>query len=392
MSLLDDLDKAPENARKEKRKHPTGWEPGVEWDGQKGQITAQWDHKVPDWGALLALWDFDPAQYEIIEPVQVRTWDAAVGNGEVRRMWYHRANIRRKRAGGPDLDALIADIRRRRPSRLSEPDVAEGAYFLALNDWQLGHAGTAEMVDRITAGIDDSVKRIRDLRRIGRRINAIYLTGLGDLPEATSGHYPMQQFEVELDGREQAKLARRLLLYAIDRHRDLAPRIVCPAVAGNHGEKRQDGKAYTSFGDNMDLEIFEGVGEALATNPAAYGHVSVVVPRNELTLTVQPIEGGPIVGLAHGHQARVGGSSAQLKLRSYWSGQSFGGQPVGDADILLVGHFHQFMVHIDGKRTLMIAPTVSRSQWFRETHGTDSEPGMLSFLLTRDGWDDLKLL
>jgi hypothetical protein len=392
MTLIDDLDKAPENARREKPKHPTGWEPGVEWDGTQGQITAQWDHKVPDWGALLALWDFDPAQYEIVDgTVQVRAWDAAIGGGEVRRMWYHRAAIRQRRAAALDVADLIALVKRRKPLAPAG-DAGGSAYFLGLNDWQLGKKGTAATVDRITDAIDASVKRIRDLRMIGRRIESIYLAGIGDLPEATSGHYETQLYEIELNGRDQAKLARRLVTYAIERHASLAPKIICPAIGGNHGEKRQNGKITTSQGDNTDLEIFEGVQEALATNPAAYGHVRFHIPGDDVAVTFQPLAGGPIVGLNHGHTA-PGGGIPQLKLTNWWKDQAFGRRPIGDADLVVVGHFHQLLFHNNGGRTLIIAPTIdSGSPWYANQYGKDSQPGMLSFLINPSGWSDIQIL
>jgi hypothetical protein len=138
VSLADDITSQAESVRLERPSHPKGWEPGIEWDGKVGRITAPTDNRVPDWRSLLEMWDFDPNQYEVVEPVQVRTWDAAVGNGEVRRMWYHRAQVRRRVAGGPDVDELVREIRRRKPARRLERLTGETAYVLSANDWQLG--------------------------------------------------------------------------------------------------------------------------------------------------------------------------------------------------------------------------------------------------------------
>jgi hypothetical protein len=44
------------------------------------------------------MWGFDPGQVRVVDDsVQVRSWDAAIGKGEVRRMYYHRATIRLNR-------------------------------------------------------------------------------------------------------------------------------------------------------------------------------------------------------------------------------------------------------------------------------------------------------
>jgi hypothetical protein len=137
--------------------------------------------------------------------------------------------------------------------------------------------------------------------------------------------------------------------------------------------------------------VFEGVAEAFRGRPD-YDHVSFLIPEGELTLTVQPVPDGPIIGLAHGHQARKGGAPLE-RIKGWVSGQAFGFRAMGDASIILVGHYHQYAVNENGGRVIFIAPTIdSGSQWFRETAGVDSTPGMLSLLVTRDGWQDAQLL
>jgi hypothetical protein len=388
--ILKDLAGAAD-ARRPPPKHPEGWEPGVAWDGAKGTITAPSDSKLPDWRGLLAMWDFDPDQYEVIEPVQVRTWDAAIGNGEVRRMWYHRANIR-LRVARADVDELIARVRRRKPKVAKGPSEPI-AYFLALNDWQLGKRGTPSTIDRITAAVDASAKRARSLGP-----EKIILAGLGDMVESCDEHYPMQRFQVELDSAAQRRLARELIDYAVEAHRGLADWLLVPVVAGNHGENnRKDGKATTTFADNSDLEVFEHVAFAHTKNPGAYDRVAFNIAGENLTLAFQPLADGPIVGLAHGHQAKYGGTTAQQKVASWWKDQAFGQQPVGDADILVTAHNHHLSVIEHGARRWHFQASTedSGSDWFTETAGVESSPSMLSFVIVRGRlrpWDDLKLL
>lgn len=384
MSLFDELGKAAESVRRPAVNYPEGWQPGVQWDGTTGSITGESANGSPDWSSLLAYWNFDPDEYEVIEPVQVRTWDAAIGNGEVRRMWYHRANLRRKRTSAADISDLVRLVRSKKAAPREERSGL--AHFLALNDWQVGKLGTEAAVARIVAGIDRSAALARK-----RKPSVIWLPALGDLGENCDGHYAMQSFEVELDRRDQGKLVRRLLLYAIDQHRSIAP-IVMPAVGGNHGENRKDGKAFTSFSDNDDVAWPEQVAEACATNPAAYGDVTFLLPRADLSLTIQPIADGPIIGLAHGHQFPKGAVAAQV-AEQWWKGQMYGGRPAGDAAILVSAHRHSFAVTQNGCRTWIQCPTAdSGSPWFAESYGNESVPGMLTFVITRDGWDDLKLV
>lgn len=400
MSLIDDLNAAAEPVRRERPSHPAGFEPGIAWDGKQGTITSRpLAEPGPDWRSLLVAWGFDPEQVEVVEPVQVRTWDAAIGDGNVRTMWYYKAGIRQRVAGGPDVAELIAEIRRHRTRRgvdaarttVQSPAENEGrAFVYVASDWQAGKKGTAGMVDRVLSSYAAATHRVRALQKTGCAIDAIYMLGLGDLVEGCADHYAMQQYEVELDKRAQVKLARRLWVKGVETFAPLAPRVVCAAVGGNHGENRRDGKAYTTFADNADVEIVEQAAEVIGANPAAYGHVSFVLPHDQLTLTLDIA--GTIVGLAHGHQARRG-PTPQARVKEWWKGQAFGMRPVGDATLLLTGHSHHLSVVQDGPRTHIQAPTQdSGSQWWEETAGVPSLPAALSFTVGPNGWDDLKLL
>lgn len=390
MSLAEELAaKAAQSVRADRPTHPQGWEPGISWAGTHGTITSRpIAEPTPDWDSLIRTWGFDPAVVEIVEPVQVRTWDAAIGNGEVRTMWYYRAGIRQRRAGAPDVAELVAWIRKRKPAVPLEV-ASTGAYGYAASDWQIGKKGTTAAAERILQTFDDSARRIRELRRMGRTIDTIYLFGLGDLHEGCKDHYAMQEFEVELDNRAQQRLVRHLWSRMVEVHAPLAPRIVCAAIGGNHGEERKDGKAFTTFADNKDVGSVEAAAEAFRQR-TGYEHVSWLLPEGDLTLTLDMA--GTIVGLAHGHQARRGGTPQQ-KVREWWKDQAFGRRPVGDADILLTGHYHHLSVLSDGGRTHIQAPTMdSGSQWWEETAGMPTTPGALTFTVQGGRWGDLQLL
>lgn len=205
-----------------------------------------------------------------------------------------------------------------------------------------------------------------------------------------ASHNSMQSFEVELDYREQRRLGRRLAHYIVDTFAPLAERIVVPVVGGNHGEVRKDGKAFTSFGDNQDVEMIEGVAEACAANPGRYGHVSFVIPGNELTLTLEV--GGLITAFAHGHQAKRG-PTAQARLATWWSGQAMGMRPAGDARVLYTGHYHHLSIVEHGPRIHVQAPTMDNgSQWWDETVGLPSRAGMLTVVQGPDGLHDWEVL
>jgi predicted phosphodiesterase len=401
-SPLDDLKKIQdqrEDARRPKRKHPEGWEPGVAWDenSKTGSITVQQNKPRPDWDSLLREWGFDPEQFEIADDtIQFRTWDANTGEGNVQRMYYYRAQIR-TRSNRPDADveALIQEIKKHKPTAVnSEEEAGDTALLVAISDTQMGKGeggGSAAVVDRFNRGIDLVESRWRELVKAGRNLDRIVVCGLGDLIESTDGHYAMQGFQVDLDRRDQVKVMRRLLVKALERWSKLAPRVIVAAVPGNHGENRKNGKAYTTFGDNDDLAVFEQVAEILAANPERYGHVSFVIAGANLTLTIDVH--GTIVGLAHGHQARSGGQNPIGKIANWWKGQSFGERPAGDANLLLTGHFHSLQVATHGPKTHIQAPSLDGgSQWFTEITGIESPGGLLTLTVGKNGWDDLKVL
>lgn len=365
-------------ATKPEPTYPKGWEPHAVWDGHKGQVVGRTTERPKNWDDLITSMGLDPAEVEVIEPVQMRWWDANVGDGTIERLYYAKANVRRKRQSDPDIDEIVRGIGK--PSRRAHKPTGGHGYVFGLSDWQLGKRGTAAAVERLEQAIEHSAQRLKALRK-RKSIGAVYLVGLGDIGEACSGHYDMQTFEAELDGREQSRLARNLIRYTIEAHRGLTERVVVAAVAGNHGEKRNSasGKAYTTFGDNLDLEVFEQVAEAY--DMAGASDVSFVIPEQTLSIVLDI--GGVNVGLIHGHQAqKTRGDHPSSKLANWWTNQIAGQRPTAHADLLFNGHFHQHWVRSLATRTNIAFPTVdSGSQWWDETAGLPSISGALSLIV-----------
>ena len=380
---------------KPKREHvaaPKGWEPGVAWDGDHGTITTKPLTKRPDdWDDLLRVWDLDPEKYEVVEPVQYRAWDASMGEGNVKRLYYYRATIRERRGSDrTDVEALVNEVRRhKKPAYV--PPTGDHAFVVALSDWQIGKEDSEATVQRILAKIDAVADRARELRKIGRALGTLYVLGLGDIVEMCSGFYAMQTFTTELTEREQRTVARRLIVKALTTWAPLFERVVVAAVPGNHGENRNgDGKAYTTFGDSSDLEVFEQAHEILAASDS-YSHVSFVIPQNDLTLALDVQ--GTIIGLAHGHQVRGGGTGAAAKVEDWWRKQQHGMRPVGEASILFTGHLHHLSITQNGPRTHFQVPTLdSGSTWFEESAGVPSIAGMFTVVIGPNGWRDLAIL
>ena len=398
MSLYDDLVALPTVPAPEPRRnqHPKGWEPGVVFDGAKGALTTEPLAEAPkDWSELLAVWGLDPETHEVVEPVGYRAWDGATreadGTTGVQRLFYFRANIRLRRAGATaDVDELIRQVQRHKPPRPRKASTAPAeAFVVVLGDWQVGKAdgdGTEGIVGRVMQAIDDVEARVKELRRAGRNLASLYVMGVGDLIEGCGDHYAQQTWRTQLTQTEQIRLARQLITRALIRWSKLFERVVVAAVQGNHGEVRQGGKSFTDFGDNHDTDVFKSAAEVLAANPEAYGHVSFAFPQGqEITLTLDVH--GVVVGLAHGHQFRNG------KAGDWLGKQALGLQRIGEAQVLLTGHYHHLVVQQMGPRLWLQCPALDGgSDWFRHISGDETPPGMLTLVIGNSGWRDLALL
>lgn len=398
MSAVSDLDELKAiqserlDAKRPKRQHPEGWEPGITWNGNEGTVTTSGGplDQAADWSAVLKVWGLDPDHFEVVEPILFNVW----GNpeGVPNRQWKGKV-VRKSVERGVDLNDLIDEIKKHKPGKVTTFD-GDTALVVGISDLQMGKGeggGSEGIVSRFLAGINEVENRWKELVKTGRKLDRLVVLGLGDLIESCDGHYAMQTFQNDLDRREQVKVVRRLLVKALTSWAKIAPRVVVASVPGNHGENRRNGKAYTTFSDNDDVAVFEQVAEILAANPDVYGNVTFMFPQDELTLTMDVH--GTILGIAHGHQARRGGAVSAAKIKAWWKDQAYGMQRVADATILVTGHYHHLSVLTEGIRTHIQAPSLDGgSQWFTETAGVKSAPGLLTFTISKIGWDDLRVL
>ena len=404
MDNLEDFaksERAMQNANRPRQVHPKGWEPRV--DTAKKEIVSRPQSKAGNpadhrWDEYLKDLGFNPDEFEIIEPFEIRSWDTNTAEGKD-TFYYYKAKIISKNLINDrdhDYKALLKEIKTSKPK--AQKVTGKSSFIVCLSDWQMGKRdgdGTAGIVKRINQMIPDVTAQIKELRKNGVDIANLYVFGLGDIVEGCEGFYDMQTFTVEYDLRRQKMIARRLLVKALKEWSPLFKNVVVACVPGNHGENRnQKGKAFTTFGDNFDVSLFDEAQEILAENPA-FKHVKFVIPENELWITLDVSD--TIIGLAHGHQFRTGGKYAHQKAVNWLSGQAFGMTEMGDADILISGHFHHLFVVNEGKRTLMQCPSLDGgSDWFENLTGKSSFAGTLTFSIT-DGktqlpWDNLKVI
>jgi len=392
---LENLLKTTENNTTqpmESRKRSAEWTPGVSWDGNEGLVTTEpmEGDAHPDWSGVLRLWGLDPDNFAVVEPVLFNVW----GNteGALNRQWKGRV-VRKGAKERADIDHLIQEIRKHKPRERKPLIEGSASLVVVAADWQVGKKdgdGLKGLVGRWLQAIDDVEARYKELKKMGRPIESITVLCLGDLVEGCDGHYDIQTFTVEVDRRDQVKIARRLLRDALIRWSKFAPEITVAAIGGNHGENRKNGKAFTTLNDNDDVALVESVAEIFQANPEAYGHIKFAIPTDSLSLTVEV--GTKIIGITHGHLARAG-AGVEAKLRRWIADQTLGRNKIGDCDILVTGHYHSLkMADWGGVKWLQAPALDGGSVWWSQSTGETADVGVLTFVVSERGITDLQLL
>lgn len=385
--------------------HPKDWHPHVDRSSETGSgvvTTADYIGSEDELEArLLRESDADPAIWSI-RNVAHRKWQRY----DLEWIHYWKFDlVKRINTPGPERVADIEEIKRSLEGPAPEKTDLTGRFFkehndalvMIASDWQIGKGeggGTEGTVNRWMAAVEEMKIHVDDLRRIGYKVPTLALFGTGDLHEQVCGFYAAQLFQVDLNKRDQAKVVRRMVTYAV---RELAPLfddVLVSGVGGNHGEaSRVNGKQATDFADNDDVAALEVVQEVLQETPG-YDHVRFEVPSHERDICLNV--SGVSVGLAHGDQFTGGGKLVQAKALEWWKGQTFGFQSCHNARILISSHFHHFSCIVHGPRTHFQTPALDGgSRWFKDTSGMDAPPGVLVLRLdaeTRLGWDHARIL
>lgn len=359
---------------------PESWKPRMEVDEQGGFLvsTPRPAGEMPDAAQILTEFNLDPNSWTVTS-VRKSQWQNHAGEWlEAQRISiapYNKGTIK-----DSDLEKFLDEVSKWRPSKTEKRVSGELAYVFAPSDQQIGKKqgdeGTADTVGRLLDITEQAVWRLKELRKIGRSIGTIVIPLPGDHVEGNvSQHGRLQGLAAsDLGLTEQTRVARRLLLAQIKAFAPLADRIIVPVVNGNHDEVTRQVAADPS--DGWNVEIASSVQDACAENDAL-GHVEFRFPeKSHQTLAVEIC--GTMLGLFHGHQT----GNNVLK---YLSEQSAGQTALGQCDLWISGHYHNFKSMDIGSRFWVQAPTVDPgSAWFRDRHGLESKPGVLTMVIGGD--------
>lgn len=275
-----------------------------------------------------------------------------------------------------DAEKLVEELRKWRPAKGIKTATGEGSYTVVPSDQQIGkkngNGGTQESIDKILHLTEGAVERFHGLRRYGLSLGGIVLALPGDHVEGNvSQNGRLQGLAAsDLGLTEQVRVARRLLMAQIKAFAPLAERMVVPVINGNHDEVTRQVAADPA--DGWNVEIASAVQDACAENPALQ-HIEFRYPASGHQTLAVNID-GTMLGLFHGHQSRD-----PLK---YLSGQAAGQTALGNCDVWVSGHFHNFKCMDISQRFWVQAPTTDPgSEWYRDRSGMESKPGLLTMVL-----------
>jgi len=388
-----------ENARRAKENHPTGFEPGVHLTNGEGTLTTNGVSKRiesnNEWSAHLKHFGFNPEEFEVIDnKLEYRCWEAPVEGGK-QMMHYYKVGIRSKVNQDKEFDWKWLKKYVTSKTNIPKPPKTKSlSMVLALSDWQIGKQdgdGVEGIVRRVNEMIGQFKTLIKSNKKAGHVYDRLIICGLGDIVEGCDGHYSMQTATVEMNQRDQITVATGLIVRVIKELAPLFPFTTVAVVGGNHGENRKNGKAFTDFGDNFDNLAFDQACRILEENKDLSKKLSWNIADKDLTMTLDVH--GKILGLAHGHQFRVGGTNHPAKANNWLSKQAMAKTPIGGCDILLSAHFHHLSIEHQRNTTLIQAPALDGgSLWIENSHALTSQPGVLTFTIDEDGVDNIKVL
>lgn len=362
---------------------PESWKPRMEIGDDGGYVvsTARPAGQVPDAADILTNeFQMDPEQWTVLS-IRRSRWQSALGDWlEAYRINVVPASLSSEDKA--DVDALVEHVQSWKPGKRPADTSGDLAFIFAPSDQQIGKKangeGTPETVERILVATEGAVRRLQDLRKIGRKIGTVVIALLGDHVEGivSQGGTLQSHAASDMGLTEQTRVARRVLLAQIKAFAPHVDEIIVAVVNGNHDEVSRQVKLDPSEGWNT--EIASAVQDACAENDAL-SHVKFRYPaRDHQTLAIDV--NGTMVGLFHGHQSG-------RDVMKYLSEQAAGQTALGHCDVWLSGHYHNFKAMDVGSRLWLQCPTVDPgSAWFRDRHGLESNSGILT-LVVGDGHD-----
>ena len=353
--------------------------PGITFDGSTGEaVTPGYVGNEQNFDEFLRDAGMSPDEIDVIPPVRTSRWQRYDGEW----LTSYRFTFRKK-TSGVDLPLLLAEARRKsKPALLPKPEPK--CLVVMWSDLQVGkvdYRGNSqsliERVELMQARLVDQVKREKPER--------IIFADLGDTVENFGNAAPMQQLQSnDLSIMEQVDLATTLAWQTLKMLSKYVPNITYASVGSNHCQWRIGREAVGKPTDDWGVFIGRQLARLAQESDLPIKFLEPQPHDESLALDVFD-DGFHILGMVHGHQAK-----RPDMVATWWRQQSFGGQAVSGANILIHGHWHHLRVTELGStprgtsRFLIMAPTMDNgSGWWRRVAGEDSVPGLATFILEK---------
>lgn len=358
------------------------------WTGSQGEMSVVIQGEQITNEAILRKFGHDPEKVSIIGTMAESHW---LTGG----VWNHSYKFETSRRSAEDSDGVdltISDL----PLLYNQISTRKIQSYPTLStnkslvvvwaDIQVGKTGSR-------GGTPELIQRIKEKRAALQNYmednptDSAYFLSVGDEVESFE-NTPQQSFTNDLSFPDQLDLE---LTFELDLITDLAKlhkNVTVSGCSSNHCRWRSGKNVLGAPSDDYGLYLKHQLEKALRLN-SDYDGVKFVYPEKWDETVAVDVQGTKI-GLAHGHQVnRPDG------IEAWWTKQTFGAQATAEADILLTGHFHTFRAQPMGRgiksgknRWWIQAPTLDNgSDWFRNLQGSDSDAGMLVFMVDEHGLD-----
>jgi len=359
---------------------PSGFRPGLEFDGVEGVATPPGYKSEPkNFDEFLIEAGIDPTGIEVIPPVRTSRWQRYDGEW----LTSYRFHFRKK---GTDINLPVLMSQAFKKARVKPlTKHTDKALVVLWSDLQVGkvdYRGNSEtLVERVALMQQRLVALVKE-----HKPAKILFCDTGDVVENFSNKASMAQLQSnDLSIMDQVDLAATFAWETLKQLYALVPDVTYLSIGSNHCQWRVNGQTVGKATD--DWGIF--IGRQLAKLSEASGmNIKFVEPQpHDESLAVDVFDDGfHIFGLVHGHQV-----SRPESMGDWWRKQAFGKQPVAAATVLAHGHFHHLSIKELGSndrgnsRFIVMASTLDNgSGWYRMNSGEDSVPGLVTFILEKD--------
>jgi hypothetical protein len=370
--------------------------------GDSGVIkTGIVEQPITDWTDTIKLWGLDPEVFEVIQPVTMKAWGKP---GQFR--YSYAARIQKKAEVETPVEETV-DIEGWRQTLQGIQYIPKRtfngsgvSYLMMVADPQLGKPGTDEALHNWRRGVNGHMQKIHNLITNGFPVEKIALAFMGDEHEGAVGNYASQPYEVELNYSDQITLDFDMRTWTIRELLKHGLPIDIASVPSNHGEHTRFGsnKALTSIYDNSSTMVAKLVQKVFNSEDAEnFMHWDIASDRQDANLELSGIK----VNFTHGHVsqgsgAKTGGVSSKNAIEKQILGRT---KELVDTTLFVTAHYHHFNVIEDRGRTFFGCPALEAeksSQWFYDSAGVWSKPGMLGLLVGKSlgdrGWDELAVI